>query len=125
MIGVLLFTLPAGGAEPSAFPLQASVELPAAGAVRIRVPYGLRSPDDPSDGSDFLLVDGSGDPVPFARLSDAGQYEWGDRLSIAPGDAAGRWTVEVGPLPADALDVLLPTTPSVAQITVSCDEARR
>jgi hypothetical protein len=50
-----------------AFPFQASVTLPD-GPVRIAVPLALRSPDDPADGSDLLLVNGAGDEIPFVRV---------------------------------------------------------
>jgi hypothetical protein len=50
-----------------AFPFRAEVTLPD-GPVRIAVPLALRSPEDPLDGTDLLLVNGAGDEIPFVRV---------------------------------------------------------
>ena len=58
------------------FPMQATVQLDGCGrctegAAVIRVPPALRSVDDPTDGSDLLLLDATGlrCPLPWRRGS--------------------------------------------------------
>src|SRR5688500_16316275 len=63
---MLFFLSLASAADLTGRPLRAEVTLPAAGSAAIKVPIGLRWADEPSDGSDLLLVDAAGNEVPFA-----------------------------------------------------------
>ena len=63
-----------------AHPMQATVRLEGCGActegaVSLRVPPALRSVDDPADGSDLVLLDSEGKPVPFAVARGEGRTE--------------------------------------------------
>lgn len=118
----LAFSASAATVDVSHFPVSAPVELPASGPVRIAVPPALRSLDDPGDGSDLLLVDAEGRPVPVAALHGGPAF---DEVPVAVrpaddprGGTGAAWAVDVGLRPVDALRVELPSTPLAATVTV-------
>jgi hypothetical protein len=108
------------------FPWSAPVDIPEAGVVRVGVPPALRSTSDPNDGSDLQLVDATGRVIPVAvvRGDTPGESVWGVRgtpdgtneLEWWPG--AGDWQIEVRYRPIDALNVVLPTIPGAARVTI-------
>lgn len=107
------------GAEPAEYPLSAPVVLPERGVVAIHVPPELRSPEDPDDGTDLLLLDGNGRAVPFARVIPSVD-DWSERIpvSVAATPDPDVWTLELGPVPIDGLVIDLPPTVRSAEITV-------
>lgn len=109
-------------ADPEEFPLRAEVTLPAEGVARVRVPVELRSVADPVDGSDLLLVDGEGRPVPFARV----EGDPGTRTPVQVKASATAdpdvYLVDVGPLPVVELGVTLPDGVRAATVTVSAPD---
>lgn len=113
--------LAAPGAVPAdgldRYPLRAEVTLAAEGVTRIVVPPALRSPEDPPDGSDLLLVNGAGEAVPVAvaRGEPAGtEVDPWVRATLEP----DTYAVDVGALPVDALVVTVPEPRLAAEVTV-------
>lgn len=109
----------ASAADLSRFPLCAPVTLPADGPARVRVPLELRSAEDPSDGTDLVIVDGAGREVPFARIEGYGQPERVPPAMVNATVEPGVFTVEPGPFPIDALEVTLPPSVMAARVSVA------
>jgi|GEM_PF-2205969 len=112
-----------------AYPKQASVRLEGCGActdgaAAVLVPPGLRSVDDPSDGSDLLLLDAEGQPVPFAVARGAAPRQ---RTSLRAwrADSRDAVTVEAPPLPIDGIEVSVPGDAVVARVTIAHAETGR
>jgi hypothetical protein len=115
-------------AAPQEFPWQASVDLPADGVARISVPPNLRTALDPGDGRDFLLVNGQGDAVPFAVVRGsvepnrvkavAGSKRSTAAISWWPGTEQHTYMIEVRGRLVEALQIVLPETPSAATAKV-------
>ena len=99
---------------PEVFPRMAEVlDLPASGVVRVHVPLDLRTPADPSDATDLMLLNAAGEAVPVLRL--AGPPEWSRSASLAPEplpEPLG-YRVDVGRLPVDGLSFTLPSQAAV------------
>lgn len=106
----------------SAFPRRATVRLDGCGscdtgAARVRVPPGLRSVDDPTDGSDLLLLDAGGQPVPFAVARGEASPRR-QALRVWRHTAPDTVSVEAPPLPIDGLEITVPGGPVVARVVV-------
>jgi len=115
----------AHAADTSPYPLQAAVDLPAEGVMAIHVPLGLRTPEDPPDASDLLLVGPDGQVVPVARVATSTHPEVlraGSNLWLTPTLDPNAWEIDVRGRPVDSLDVHLPGDAATATATV---EARR
>lgn len=131
MITVLLATLLTAGAaetELEVYPLVAPLTLPSEGAVRFAVPIGLRTPADPSDGTDLLLVDADGRSVPVAWVR-------GERppAVVRPSQEGfltrphrdGGVRVEVRERPLDGLRVKLGPGPILAEVVIETPGGER
>ncbi len=107
MIALLLAVGLAQGADHQVFPLMANVTLPETGTVRIHVPPELRSPADPRDASDLMLVDAEGRPVPIARIDSARRWDdnWFPDAAEVPTDDPNVWEIDVGERPVDGLRI--------------------
>jgi len=107
MIALLLASSLAFGVDKNQFPLVADVTLPETGTVRIHVPPSLRTPDDPHDASDFVLVDGNGNPVPIATINTDAKWDdsWLRDTTVSPTAKRDVWNVDVGGRPIDGLKV--------------------
>ena len=120
----------AAAADADRHPYQAAVTAEPRGVSRVDVPLVMRRPDRPRDGSDLLLVDASGEPVPFAVLDTVPTPEQvyarrgapnlpGELLWWPDPDADGTvFIVQVAERPLDALVVELPRVPSAADVTL-------
>jgi len=125
---LLLATLALAGPADTLFPRAATVDLPADGVVLIEVPGALRSPADPDDGSDLLLVDAAGEPVDFAVLTDTDPPTWvrarkglpttPGPLVWWPGEDRDTYWVSVDERPLDALSIRLPWSAWSAMVVV-------
>lgn len=105
---LLWFAFGAAAADIDRYPRQAPVTLPPSGVVRIHVPPELRSPADPSDASDLLLVDGAGEVVPIVRLASTLQGEHvptGIDFRVTPTLDRDVWRIEVRDRPVDGITV--------------------
>jgi len=115
-------------AGPETLPRQAEVELPAAGVALIPVPASLRATSDPGTGRDLLLLNGRGEPVPFAILrgqtppdriaARRGTESSSGPLVTWPDAQPGVYWVKVGDRPLDALSVRIPYDEWSATVTV-------
>ena len=107
MIALLLAFSVAFGAEQDLFPVMADVALPEKGTVRIHIPPGLRTPSDPGDASDMLLIDGEGRPVPVARIDSDPKWDhnWFPDSAEIPTNKPNVWEIDVGPRPVDGLRI--------------------
>ena len=86
------------------------------GAVMVRIPPALRSIADPADGSDLLLLDAQGSPVPFAVARGEAAY---NRLPLQTrSQSPNVFTVQSPSLAIDGLDVGLSGAAAVARVTV-------
>ena len=126
---ILLLLASAFAAEVDRYPWQARVNLPDCagcdqGVWRVRLPPPLRSVDDPVDGTDLTLLDSNGDPVPFAIARGQGEARttW---IRVQPTGERDVYRIEAMDRPIDGLSVELPTTPSVATVSVFRSEANR
>lgn len=106
------------GTSPDRYPLQARVDLPPEGVVRIHVPPELRTPEDPPDGTDLLLIDGEGNPVQMIRVEGAEQLEDQGPLTVIPTEDPREISVQLGELPVDSLRIVLPSGAAAATVTV-------
>lgn len=99
------------------YPRVAEVALPETGVARLHVPPALRSADDPADGSDLLLVDAAGEPVPFAIVR--GEAWVGNvEVAVVPTREPGVYELRLAE-PADAIDVeLLDPVAATAHVEV-------
>lgn len=116
------FAQPAELPDVAAFPKTTSVRLVGCGdcdtgAVMVRIPPGLRSIDDPDDGSDLLLLDADGHPVPFA-VARGEAPPTRRSLQVWRTDDPGVVKVDAPPLSIDGIEVSLQNSASVARMTV-------
>lgn len=105
-----------------AYPKRAVVQLTdcgtcVSGVAKVVLPPELRSVDDPDDGSDLLLVDASGQPVPFAVARGAAPRER-TSLRVWRTDRADTVSVEAPGLPIDGIEVSVPGDAVVGRVTV-------
>jgi len=107
MIALLLMSLNALGTDLEAYPLAAEVTLPPTGTVRVELPPDLRTPEDPADASDLLLVDAEGRAVPVARIDSAPLWDADpfETASESPTADPNIWEIDVGDRPADGLEI--------------------
>jgi hypothetical protein len=99
------------------YPRMATVGLSdGAGVWRVDVPPGLRSPEDPPDGGDLLLVDAAGEPVEVALARGRGAAEpISVRVSLTPTPDVLNLTL---PEPADRLEIQLEAGTAAATVEV-------
>ena len=110
------------------FPRAATVQLPRDGVVLVEVPASLRSPDDPADGRDLLLLDAEGRAVPFAVLTGdtppefvrarRGTVATPGELVVWPDTGRDAYWVKVDERPLDGLSVRLPHTVWAATVVI-------
>ena len=107
MISLLFATVLALAADQQNFPVMADVALPATGTVRIHIPPELRTPGDPADASDLLLVDAEGRPVPVARIDTQAKWDanWFGDAAEVPTAVPDVWEIDVGQRPVDGLRI--------------------
>jgi len=108
----------AGAVEVERFPMVGDLSLPSEGVSRIHVPLELRGAEDPDDASDMVLLNGAGEPVPWAVVKNTGPgtsvdwkvagFEW--RAMIEE----NQFRLSVSDLPVDYVEVAL-----VAQTVVA------
>jgi hypothetical protein len=115
---VLFFASLAMAADLSRYPACADLQLSPTGPVRIGVPLELRSPGDPADGSDLVLVDGQGRHVPTYRLPETAGDDEIEPAVEATAEPTTYW-VDVGSMPVEELRVKLPYGLAPARVTVS------
>jgi hypothetical protein len=115
VICLLLATTPALATPLEAFPLRAPVTLPE-GPVRLYVPLGLRSPADPDDGTDLLLVNGQGDEIPFLRVEGDARRFVPVAADVAPTDEPTSFLVTPAER-VDRVEVSLPRGVVTAQVS--------
>lgn len=106
----------------TAWPTQATVTLTGcgactSGAAMIRVPPALRSVGDPEDGSDLLLLDAAGQPVPFAVARGNAPA---DRTSLREWrtDTENVLNIDAPALSIDGLEFDIDGTATVGRVTV-------
>ena len=128
-ISLLVLSLPglavAQSGDPlnlDAFPRVATVQLEGCGdcttgAAMIRVPPGLRSIDDPDDGSDLILLDAEGQSVPFAVARGLAPPHRRS-LDVWSTDSPSVVRVNAPPLAIDGIEVSLRETTSIARMKV-------
>ncbi len=121
----------ASAGELQDFPWSTEVSVAETGVSRIRIGPDLRSSADPIDGSDFMLINGVGESVPFAVRRggeppvsvSAIRGSKNSRFSVAywPDKDPGSWSILINDRPFDALEVTLPDRPLAATATLTRD----
>ncbi len=112
-----------GESTTAAYPKQATVRLDGcgacdSGAAMVRVPPELRSVDDPADGSDLLLLDTNGQPVPFAVARGEAPPR-SSALRVWRTGSPDVYSVDAPPLPIDGMDITVPGGSAVGRVTVT------
>ena len=87
------------------------------GALRVTLPLGLRTPQDPEDGSDLLVVNAQGEPVPFAVVRGAAAADI-RQLTAYPTEGAHIFQIPAEDRPIDGLDVDLSDSAAAATVRV-------
>ncbi len=87
------------------------------GAVRVALPIGLRTPVDAADGSDLLVVDAQGEPVPFAVVRGIAAADTTQLLAI-PTEAPNTFRIPDQDRPIDGLDIDLYDSSAAATVRV-------
>ncbi len=114
----MIWLIPAALAAPlDRYPRMAPVTLSeGTGVWRVDVPPQLRSPRDPEDGTDLLLVDAAGEPVEVAMARGRGAAE---AVSVRVGLSPSLDTLDARlTAPVDRLEVQLETSSAAATAQV-------
>ncbi|MFT5684755.1 MAG: hypothetical protein ACI8RZ_005699 [Myxococcota bacterium] len=99
------------------YPRMAPVSLSdGAGVWRVDVPPLLRSPEDPEDGTDLLLIDAAGEPVEIAMARGRGSAE-SVTVRVAMRPSPDTLDVRLSD-PIDRLEVQLESSAAAATVTV-------
>jgi hypothetical protein len=118
LIGTIALAAAADGLDR--YPRCAEVaELPPSGPARLRVPLELRTPADPADASDLILVDATGRAVPVERVEGADERGTVQLPPVRPTADPERFLVDTGAFTLGGLRLGLPPGVPAARVTVS------